>query len=76
MMEEYAGELPADYEKLLKLPGIGFTRQGAVASIARQIPVPAVDGNVPGNCQSLCCMEEDVLKTVGKTPGRRKKSRA
>ena len=48
MMEEYAGELPADYEKLLKLPGIGSYTAGAVASIACQIPVPAVDGNVSG----------------------------
>lgn len=43
---EYGGELPADYEKLLKLPGIGEYTAGAVASIAYGIRVPAVDGNV------------------------------
>ena len=62
MMEEYAGELPADYEKLLKLPGIGSYTAGAVASIACQIPVPAVDGNVLRVIARVCCMEEDVLK--------------
>lgn len=43
---EYGGELPASYEELLKLPGIGAYTAGAIASIAFQKPVPAVDGNV------------------------------
>ena len=46
MVEFYDGEMPADYEKLLGLPGIGPYTAGAVASIAFEIPVPAVDGNV------------------------------
>ena len=45
-VEHYQGQLPADYQKLLKLPGIGPYTAGAIASIAYQIPVPAVDGNV------------------------------
>ena len=44
--EQYGGELPADYEKLQKLCGIGAYTAGAIASIAYGIPVPAVDGNV------------------------------
>lgn len=44
--EQYGGELPADYDALLKLPGIGAYTAGAVASISFGIPVPAVDGNV------------------------------
>lgn len=43
---QYDGMLPADYEKLLALPGVGDYTAGAVASIAFGIPVPAVDGNV------------------------------
>ena len=43
---QYGGELPADYDKLLALPGVGDYTAGAVASIAFGIPVPAVDGNV------------------------------
>lgn len=46
MVERYEGKLPADYDLLLKLPGIGSYTAGAVASIAYGIPVPAVDGNV------------------------------
>ena len=45
-VEEYGGELPADYERLRKLPGIGNYTAGAIASIAWGQPVPAVDGNV------------------------------
>ena len=46
VMEQYDGKLPADYEKLLALKGIGHYTAGAIASIAYGIPVPAVDGNV------------------------------
>ena len=44
--EQYGGELPADYEALLALPGIGEYTAGAIASISFNLPVPAVDGNV------------------------------
>ena len=44
--EQYGGELPADYAKLLALPGVGEYTAGAVASIAFGLPAPAVDGNV------------------------------
>lgn len=46
VVEKYGGILPADYNKLLLLKGIGSYTAGAVASIAYHIPVPAVDGNV------------------------------
>lgn len=46
VMERHAGSLPASYEALLELPGIGPYTAGAIASIAFGIPVPAVDGNV------------------------------
>lgn len=45
-LSEYEGNLPADHEKLLKLPGIGPYTAGAIASIAFGIRRPAVDGNV------------------------------
>ena len=44
--EQYGGELPADYARLLALPGVGEYTAGAIASIAFGLPVPAVDGNV------------------------------
>lgn len=46
IVDQFDGKLPADYEKLLTLPGIGPYTAGAIASIAYGIPVPAVDGNV------------------------------
>lgn len=46
VMQEYNGVLPASYEALLSLKGIGNYTAGAIASIAYDIPVPAVDGNV------------------------------
>lgn len=46
IMEEYGGRMPDTYEELLKLKGIGSYTAGAIASIAYNRPVPAVDGNV------------------------------
>ena len=46
VVDTYGGELPADFELLLQLPGIGRYSAGAIASIAFGLPVPAVDGNV------------------------------
>ena len=43
---QYDGELPADYDALRALPGIGDYTAGAIASISFGLPVPAVDGNV------------------------------
>lgn len=46
IMEEYGGEMPDRFEELKKLQGIGDYTAGAIASIAFQKPVGAVDGNV------------------------------
>lgn len=43
---QYGGQLPADYDALRELPGIGDYTAGAIASISFDLPVPAVDGNV------------------------------
>ena len=48
--EQYGGDLPADYDALRSLPGIGDYTAGAIASIAFGIPAPAVDGNVLRVC--------------------------
>lgn len=62
VMEEYGGELPASYEELLKLPGIGAYTAGAIASIAFQIPVPAVDGNVLRVTKRIAGSFDDITK--------------
>ncbi|MCM1193842.1 MAG: A/G-specific adenine glycosylase [Butyrivibrio sp.] len=46
IVSRYGGEMPGEYEELLKLTGIGSYTAGAIASIAYGRPVPAVDGNV------------------------------
>lgn len=61
-MSEYEGELPASYDKLLKLPGIGSYTAGAIASIAFEIPEPAVDGNVLRVLSRLFESRDDIKK--------------
>jgi A/G-specific adenine glycosylase len=46
IVERHRGEVPSDPELLRSLPGVGVYTAGAVASIAFDIPVPAIDGNV------------------------------
>ena len=46
VVEQHGGELPANYEALRALPGIGDYTAGAVASLAFGLPCVAVDGNV------------------------------
>lgn len=67
VMKEYEGRLPQDYEKLKKLPGIGNYTAGAVASIAFDIPVPAVDGNVLRVISRVEENYEDIQKQSVKT---------
>lgn len=67
IVEQYGGNLPADYELLKKLPGIGNYTAGAVASIAYDIPVPAVDGNVLRVISRITESYEDILKQSVKT---------
>ena len=46
VMNQHNGELPRDLDKLRKLPGIGRYTLGAIASIAFDMKVPALDGNI------------------------------
>ena len=59
-MELYGGELPAEYEELLTLKGIGTYTAGAIASIAYGKPVPAVDGNVLRVAARVTADREDI----------------
>lgn len=60
VQEHFGGELPASYESLLTLPGIGEYTAGAIASIAFGMPVPAVDGNVLRVFSRLFASDEDI----------------
>lgn len=62
LMEKYGGELPAQFDELIKLPGIGRYTAGAISSIAFGIPVPAVDGNVLRVFSRILADERDISK--------------
>ena len=61
IMDDLGGQMPSEYELLLKLPGIGSYTAGAVASIAFERPVAAVDGNVLRIITRLTADDSDVL---------------
>ena len=61
IIEQYDGEMPADYDKLVKLSGIGSYTAGAISSIAYGQAVPAVDGNVLRILSRLRADERDIL---------------
>lgn len=67
VMKDHGGKLPADYEALLKLKGIGHYTAGAIASIAYGIPVPAVDGNVLRILMRVSEDSADIMKQSVKT---------
>ena len=60
VMEEYGGVLPSDPAELRKICGIGPYSAGAIASIAYDVPVPAVDGNVIRVVSRLYGVRSDV----------------
>ena len=62
IVERYDGQLPADYEALLSLPGIGAYTAGAIASIAFGLSEPAVDGNVLRVITRLLADGDDIMK--------------
>ncbi len=59
---DHGGELPAHFDDLLALPGIGRYTAGAVASIAFGARRPAVDGNVLRVIMRLLACPADILK--------------
>ncbi len=62
IMAEHTGLLPADFNLLLDLPGIGRYTAGAISSIAYGKRVPAVDGNALRIIMRLLACRDDILK--------------
>lgn len=60
VMSQYGGVIPDQYETLLSLSGVGEYTAGAIASIAYQRRVPAVDGNVLRVLTRLSGSYEDI----------------
>ena len=75
VVEQYGSIMPATYEELLKLPGIGEYTAGAIASIAYGVRVPAVDGNVLRVLARVCASDADITLPETKKDFREKLSR-
>jgi len=67
IMDEYGGEIPSEYEELLKLKGIGHYTAGAICSIAYGKAVPAVDGNVLRVISRVTADDSDIMKQSVRT---------
>ncbi|MBR5914367.1 MAG: endonuclease III [Selenomonadaceae bacterium] len=46
LIDEYSGEVPADFDELIKLPGVGRKTANVVTSVAFKNPAIAVDTHV------------------------------
>lgn len=60
IMEQHGGKFPASYDALRGLPGIGAYTAGAIGSIAFELPVACVDGNVLRVLARLTAEESDI----------------
>jgi A/G-specific adenine glycosylase len=60
VMAQFGGVIPCEEKALLSISGIGPYTAGAIMSIAYNLPVPAVDGNVIRVLARLYAIHEDV----------------
>lgn len=66
IVRDHGGRLPREPEELAKLPGFGEYTVGAVGSIALNMRLPLVDGNVRRVVGRLLALEGDLMKGPGK----------
>ena len=64
LVRDHDGRVPADYEALRLLPGIGQYTAGAIMSIAFNRTYPVVDGNVRRVLSRIYGWEDDVSKRL------------
>ncbi len=57
---EWQGIFPANYDALLSLPGVGEYTAAAIASIAFDLPCPAMDGNLTRVLSRVHGIRQDV----------------
>lgn len=62
IVTHYGGKFPTEYNELLKLKGIGPYTAGAIASIAFNKVVPAVDGNAMRVFGRIFTIKADITK--------------
>ena len=66
VVRDHRGTVPNDADALAELPGIGDYTRAAVASIAFEIPIAAVDGNVERVLARHLALRDDVGTAIGK----------
>jgi len=66
IVSRYGGVFPGTVKEIQSLPGIGPYTAGAIASIAFDLPAPAVDGNVLRVMARLDGIETDILLPAAK----------
>ncbi|PYS04530.1 MAG: A/G-specific adenine glycosylase [Acidobacteria bacterium] len=64
VVSKHGGEIPSDYDALIRLPGIGQYMAGAILSIAFNKAYPVVDGNVRRVLSRINGWTEDDTKTL------------
>ena len=64
LIDKYGGKFPRILKEALLLPGIGEYSAGAVLSIAYDLPVPAVDGNVLRVISRLNGLRQDIARNT------------
>ena len=65
VVDQHNGEIPRDLDELRKIPGIGRYTVGAIASIAFNMDVSALDGNIKRVYARLFDISEPVNSPVG-----------
>ncbi len=63
LVREHGGKFPGSYREALRLPGIGRYTAAAILSIAFDLPLPALDGNVVRVLSRLFCLRGDPAKS-------------
>ena len=64
IIKDHHGEIPETPEEFQKLPGVGPYVSAAVLSIARNLPIPAVDGNVMRVVTRFRTIPDDIRKSA------------
>lgn len=63
IVDEHGGEFPRSLDAIRALPGVGEYTAGAIASIAFNEPVPAVDANVIRIFSRICDIDVPVTRS-------------
>jgi A/G-specific adenine glycosylase len=66
IMREWEGEFPREYAAARQLPGVGDYTARAVLSIAYEVPLAVLDGNVARVLSRVYCLKEDPRSQRGK----------